>query len=104
MGTLAASGHFREIRRLMTQRPHQYTIRSSDDRALASAVIAEPSTSGVELVSELSGETLVRVQATDFAAFVHALPQVASRHGIRLLEVRPADESLESVFSYLVAR
>jgi ABC-2 type transport system ATP-binding protein len=46
----------------------------------------------------------VFVQATDFAAFVHALPQVASRHGIRLLEVRPADESLESVFSYLVAR
>ena len=49
-GRHAASGDFREIRRLMTQRPHQYTIRSSDDRALASAVIAEPSTSGVELV------------------------------------------------------
>jgi ABC-2 type transport system ATP-binding protein len=29
---------------------------------------------------------------------------VAQRHGIRLLEVTPADESLESVFSYLVAR
>jgi ABC-2 type transport system ATP-binding protein len=103
-GRHAASGDFREIRRLMTQRPHQYTIRSDDDRALASAVIAEPSTSGVELVADGDGGTSVHVQALDFAAFVHALPQVASRHGIRLLEVHPADESLESVFSYLVAR
>ena len=103
-GRHAASGDFREIRRLMTQRPHQYTIRSDDDRALASAVIAEPSTSGVELVGDGTGGSAVRVQAGDFAGFVHALPQVAARHGIRLLEVRPADESLESVFSYLVAR
>jgi ABC-2 type transport system ATP-binding protein len=103
-GRHAASGDFREIRRLMTQRPHQYTIRSSDDRALASAVIAEPSTSGVELVKAAGGTSTVQVQATDFSAFVHALPRVASQHGIRLLEVHPADESLESVFAYLVSR
>jgi ABC-2 type transport system ATP-binding protein len=103
-GRHAASGDFREIRRLMTARPHQYTIRSSDNRALASAVIAEPSTSAVELIPDGADGTAVFVQATDFAAFVHALPRVASRHAIRLLEVRPADESLESVFSYLVAR
>jgi ABC-2 type transport system ATP-binding protein len=103
-GRHAASGDFREIRQLMTQRPHQYTIRSSDDRALASAVMAEPCTSGVELVTDAAGGSTVHVEATDFSAFVHALPQVASRHGIRLLDVHPADESLESVFSYLVAR
>ena len=34
-GRLAASGDFREIRRLMTDRPHTFTIRSSDDRASA---------------------------------------------------------------------
>jgi ABC-2 type transport system ATP-binding protein len=103
-GRHAASGDFREIRKLMTQRPHQYTIRSSDDRALAAAVIAEPSTSAVELVTDGAGGRALHVQATDFAAFVHALPQAAARHRIRLLEVHPADESLESVFSYLVAR
>ena len=103
-GRHAASGDFREIRRLMTQRPHQYTIRSEDDRALASAVMADPSTAGVELVADGAGGTSVHVQALDFAAFTHALPAVAARHGIRLLEVHPADESLESVFSYLVAR
>ncbi|MEJ7796357.1 MAG: ABC transporter ATP-binding protein, partial [Nocardioides sp.] len=71
---------------------------------LASAVIADASTSAVELVADGVGSSLVRVEATDFAAFTHALPRLASSHGIRLLEVHPADESLESVFSYLVAR
>jgi ABC-2 type transport system ATP-binding protein len=112
-GRHAASGGFREIRRVMTERPHQYTIRSSDDRALAAAIIAEQSASGVQLLAggDASASTGVRdtssalhVQATDFAAFVHVLPQLARRHGIRLLEVTPTDESLESVFSYLVAR
>ena len=73
-GRHAASGDFREIRRLMTQRPHQYTIRSSDDRALASALIADVSTSGVELVTDAAGVSTIRVQATDFSAFVHARP------------------------------
>ena len=103
-GRHAASGDFREIRRLMTQRPHQYTVRSSDDRALAAAMIAETSTSGVELVVDATGSQVVQVQATDYSAFIHALPQIAARHGIRLLEVHPADASLESVFSYLVTR
>ena len=103
-GRHAASGDCREIRRLMTQRPHQYTIRSTDDRALASLLIADPSTSGVEIVTDATGGSTVQVQATDFSAFIHTVPRVASRGGIRLLEVHPADESLESVFSYLVSR
>jgi len=113
-GRHAASGDFRDIRRLMTERPHQYTIRSDDDRALASAIIADASASGVQLVGgglaaaagatdlgEGNG-TALHVQATEFASFIHVLPQLANRHGIRLYEVSPADESLESVFSYLV--
>ncbi len=109
-GRHAASGDFREIRRLMTERPHQYTIRSDDDRALAAAIMAEGSVSGVRLssvergIGTHDGSGALHVQATDFAAFVRALPGIAQRHGIRLYEVSPADESLESVFSYLVAR
>jgi ABC-2 type transport system ATP-binding protein len=98
-GRHAASGDFREIRRLMTERPHQYTIRSSDDRALAAALIADGSTTGVEL---RGGE--LSVQASDYAAFARRLPVFAQTHGVRLFEVSPADESLEKVFSYLVAR
>jgi ABC-2 type transport system ATP-binding protein len=103
-GRHAASGGFREIRRLMTERPHQFMIRSGDDRALASAIIADASASSVQLVTGRDLSKGLHVEATDYSAFIHALPQLASRHGISLFEVSPADESLESVFSYLVAR
>jgi ABC-2 type transport system ATP-binding protein len=99
-GRHAASGDFRKIRRLMTDRPHRYLVRSSDDRALAAALIADPSTAGIEV--DL-GEKALRIQAVDFGRFTTLLPQVAREHGIRLLTVSPSDESLESVFSYLVA-
>ncbi|MEU8352634.1 hypothetical protein AB0C60_25340, partial [Streptomyces sp. NPDC048845] len=75
-------------------------LRSSDDRALAAALIADPSTAGIEV--DLA-EGALRVQAVDFPRFTELLPRVAREHGIRLLTVSPSDESLESVFSYLVA-
>jgi ABC-2 type transport system ATP-binding protein len=48
-------------------------------------------------------EGALRIQAVDFGRFTTLLPRVARDHGIRLLTVSPSDESLESVFSYLVA-
>jgi ABC-2 type transport system ATP-binding protein len=98
-GRHAASGDFHKIRRLMTDRPHRYLVRSSDDRALAAALIADPSTAGIELDWT---ERALRVQAIDFYRFTELVPRVAKEAGIRLLTVSPADESLESVFSYLV--
>ncbi|KUH38701.1 MULTISPECIES: ABC transporter ATP-binding protein [Streptomyces] len=99
-GRHAASGDFRRIRRLMTDRPHRYLVRSSDDRALAAALIADPSTAGIEVDVR---EGALRIQAVDFGRFTELLPKVARAHSIRLLTVSPSDESLESVFSYLVA-
>jgi ABC-2 type transport system ATP-binding protein len=99
-GRHAASGDFRRIRRLMIDRPHQYVLRSSDDRALAAAIIADQSATSVELDE---GQQMLTVQATDFERFITLLPRVARQAGVRLFEVRPSDESLESVFSYLVS-
>ncbi|MEU0528109.1 ABC transporter ATP-binding protein [Streptomyces niveus] len=99
-GRHAASGDFRKIRRLMTDRPHRYLVRSSDDRTLAAALIADPSTAGIEVDVT---EGALRIQAVDFGRFTELLPRVAREHSIRLLTVSPSDESLESVFSYLVA-
>ncbi|ANW19309.1 ABC transporter ATP-binding protein [Streptomyces clavuligerus] len=98
-GRHAASGDFRRIRRLMKDRPHRYQVRSSDDRALAAALISDPSTAGIEVDLAEGG---LRIQAVDFGRFTQLLPQVARANGIRLLTVSPSDESLESVFSYLV--
>jgi ABC-2 type transport system ATP-binding protein len=98
-GRLAASGDFRAIRKLMTDRPHEFTIRSSDDRRLATALIGHPAVFGVQLAA---GSLLVR--SSDFAAFTTAVAGVARTAGVTLYELLPTDESLESVFSYLVER
>jgi ABC-2 type transport system ATP-binding protein len=45
---------------------------------------------------------MLRVQAVEFLRFTELLPRVARDAGIRLYQVSPTDESLESVFSYLV--
>jgi ABC-2 type transport system ATP-binding protein len=59
----------------------------------------EPAVFGAELV-----EGRVSVRTADFGAFTRALPRVARDSQVSLFEVTPTDESLESVFSYLVRR
>jgi ABC-2 type transport system ATP-binding protein len=97
-GRLAASGDYRTIRRLMTHRPHVFAIRSTDDRRLAVALLAQPSVAGVDV-----GPSGLTVRAGDYGAFARALPKIALREGVRVRQVTPSDESLESVFAYLVA-
>ena len=98
-GRHAASGDFGAIRRLMTDRPNRFVLRTSDDRALAAVLLADPSVRGVRLRSEGG----IEVEASDFGRFSEVLPRTAREHRVRLLEVSPTDESLESVFAYLVA-
>jgi ABC-2 type transport system ATP-binding protein len=83
----------------MTHRPHVFAIRSTDDRRLAVALIGEPSVNGVD-VDNTAG---LAVRAGDYGAFTRALPKIALREGVRVRQLIPSDESLESVFSYLVA-
>jgi ABC-2 type transport system ATP-binding protein len=98
-GRLAASGDFHEIRRLMTDRPHSFTIRSTDDRRLAAALLRTEAVVGAELV-----DGRLSIRAVDYAAFGRLLAGVARDAAVTLHEVRPTDESLESVFAYLVRR
>jgi ABC-2 type transport system ATP-binding protein len=97
-GRLAASGDFRAIRRLMTNRPHVFLVRSSDDRALGAALIERPAVSGVELTTHG-----LQVRASDYGTFTREIAGISRAHGIRLTQVQPSDESLESVFTYLLA-
>jgi len=98
-GRLAASGDFHAIRRLMTDRPHQLRLRSSDDRRLAAALIGRPSVFGVE-----SDDGRLMVRSSDLASFSYDAPAVARENGVTIFELAATDESLESVFSYLVRR
>jgi ABC-2 type transport system ATP-binding protein len=97
-GRLAASGDFREIRRLMTSRPHVFSVRSSDDRRLASALMTQPDVAAVEM----TGKGL-SVRTTDYGAFTASIATLTRDQGIRLRELLPTDESLESVFGYLIS-
>ena len=83
----------------MTDRPHSIMLRSSDDRRLASALLGQPSVFGAEI-----GEGHVMVRCSDLEAFARVAPRVAKEGGFTIFEMSPTDESLESVFSYLVQR
>ena len=98
-GRHAASGDFGAIRRLMTDRPNRFVLRTADDRVMASALLRDESVRGARLRSEGG----IEVEASDFGRFSEVLPRLAREHGVRLHEVTPTDESLESVFSYLVS-
>ena len=90
-----------------------YTAFADDLVGLAALVagasgVVSKGHSGNELVSavravSLSGDHL-DVQVDDLGSFAVALPDVARRHDLTILELSPSDESLESVFAYLVAR
>jgi ABC-2 type transport system ATP-binding protein len=100
-GRLAASGDFRAIRRLMTSRPHVFSVRTSsasDDRRLAGVLVGRPYTTAVEV----TGKGL-QVRTSDFGAFCGQIAALTRDNGIALRELLPTDESLESVFSYLLS-
>jgi ABC-2 type transport system ATP-binding protein len=82
----------------MTNRPHVFLVRSSDDRALGAALIGRPAVSGVELTTHG-----LQVRVSDYGTFTRELAGISRDHAIRLTQVQPADESLESVFTYLLA-
>jgi ABC-2 type transport system ATP-binding protein len=98
-GRHAASGDFGAIRRLMTDRPNRFVLRTDDDRRLASVLLTDSSVRGARLRSEGG----IEVEANDFGRFSELLPRIAREHNIRLREVSPTDESLERVFAYLVS-
>ncbi|HEY5521474.1 MAG TPA: ABC transporter ATP-binding protein [Candidatus Limnocylindrales bacterium] len=98
-GRLAASGDYRAIRALMTDRPHTITIRSSDDRRLATALMADPAVFAVELEKDM-----LSVRTAHLSTFRRLIAGASRSAGVRLFEVVSTDESLESVFDYLVRR
>ena len=98
-GRLAASGDFRAIRLLMTDRPHAFTVVSSDNRRFAQALVGDPSVVGVDFTAGGADGA----HCPDLA-FARLAPRIAREQQITLQELVPTDESLESVFSYLVNR
>ncbi len=98
-GRLAAMGSVVELRNLMTDVPRAIRVESDQPRALAAAMMATPHVQSVSL----HGEAVI-ADVLDLAGFARAVPMLAARQGATVTRLRPQDESLESVFRYLVGR
>ena len=99
-GKLAASGDYRAIRARLNERPYRVSVGCSDPRGLAAALVGMD---GVESV-QVGTEGRVVVLSSSATILQTAVPRLAAERGIRLDRVEPLDESLESVFGYLVSR
>jgi ABC-2 type transport system ATP-binding protein len=99
-GKLAASGGFRAIRAALNQRPYHVRVLSDAPRKLASAVALLESVDAVHL----DPDGAVIVLSRNVLDVQLELPRLAQQGGIRLFRVEPLDDSLESVFGYLVER
>ena len=98
-GKLAAAGDVTAIRRAMIDIPYRVRITLDRPRELATRLMADEAVLGVEVE-----EGTLHVETSDLAGLGAAVPRLASDAGIRLTGFEPEDESLESVFRYLVRR
>jgi ABC-2 type transport system ATP-binding protein len=104
-GKLAAAGNFHTIRDRMDEQASQIRVRASDPRRFASALIQEPSVQGVAVMpAKETDRPWIRVEAEDVRAFYGAVARLAQHENITLYEVSALDDSLTSVFAYVVGR
>jgi len=97
-GKLAASGGFRAIRAALDQRPYHVRIVSDAPRRLAAAVVKLASVDAVHV----DPDGALVVLSRNVGDLQLELPRLAQAEKIGLRRVEPLDDSLESVFGYLV--
>jgi len=97
-GKLAASGGFRAIRAALNERPYHVRVICDSPRRLAAAVVTLESVDAVNV----DPDGAVVVLSRNVRDLQVELPRLAQSGSIRLRRVEPLDDSLESVFGYLV--
>lgn len=98
-GRLVASGDYRDLRELMDDRPHRVRLGVDDPKRLASALVGEGLVVGLSV-----GDRAIVLDTLDADSLGRRLAPLARELGVRLHEVKPLDDDLESVFRYLVER
>ena len=96
-GRLAATGDYRALRDLMDDRPRRVRVATDQPRRLGAALVDRSLVDGISV-----GRDSVMVDTSDIDHFGRNLAVLARDLGVRLLEVDPTDDDLESVFRYLV--
>jgi ABC-2 type transport system ATP-binding protein len=96
-GRLAASGTVSALRSAMSDIPLQIRIDCDQPRRMAAALVEHDWVGGINV-----DDTSLHVRALDAERLGRSLPSLAQRLDVRITRVDPEDESLESVFRYLV--
>lgn len=97
-GKLAASGGFRAIRAALDKRPYHVRVICDAPRELGAALVTLESVDAVNVGPDGS----IVVLSRNVRDLQIELPRRAEAASIRLRRVEPLDDSLESVFGYLV--
>ena len=99
-GKLAAAGGFRAIRAALDQRPYHVRILCAAPRRLATEIVKLDSVDAVNV----DPDGAIVVLSRNVRDLQIELPRLAQASSISLRRVEPLDDSLESVFGYLVER
>lgn len=99
-GKLAASGDFHTIRAKLEDRPYRVRLVVGNPRSMASALVRMDAVDSINV--DPDGSLLI--MSRNLNALQRAIPRLARELDMRLLRMEPIDESLESVFSYIVER
>jgi len=98
-GRLAAAGDYRSLRDRMDDRPHRVRVGTDRPQLLAGALVERGNARGVTVL-----EGAVIVDVDDIDRFGRIIAPLTVELGLRLDELVPLDDDLESVFRYLVER
>jgi ABC-2 type transport system ATP-binding protein len=96
-GRLVAEGPVSELRGQLSEQPHKVRIATKEPRALGSRLLALRHVLGIELAQDG-----VDVALNGEPGFYAALTAIGAEPSGLVHEVRPLDDSLASVFGYLV--
>lgn len=98
-GKLAAAGNHREIREKLDERPFVVRLVAEKQREMAAALVGLDAVESVRLE-----DGAIEVTTRNLADLQRSAPRLARDIGSRLYRIEPMDDSLESVFSYVVQR
>ncbi len=96
-GKLAAAGDIAAIRKAMSHIPYRVVVECDKTRAFAAALLDNAAVSSVNIDRDR-----IHLETTDLTALGSAVARQARDLDVRIARFAPEDESLESVFRYLV--
>ena len=98
-GKLAAAGDIAAIRRAMSDIPYRVVIECDKTRELGAALLGHDGVDSVTI-----DDRGLHIETSDLAGLGGIIAGLAIELDVRLSRFAPEDESLESVFRYLVGR